>query len=119
MHSLFIDSGAGDGSDLAETSSILRIARVMRILRTARIAKLVRYVPELVILLKGMMSVSWHGEVLFPMCFSCLSKHMLGFYHFSASVEVLRCSALSTNARLVDQSSSRWYSLFWSPMYSA
>ena len=47
---------AGASSDVAETSSILRFARVMRILRTARIAKLIRYMPELVILLKGMMS---------------------------------------------------------------
>ena len=47
---------AGASSDVAETSSILRIARVMRILRTARIAKLIRYMPELVILLKGMLS---------------------------------------------------------------
>lgn len=47
---------AGESGDVAETSSILRIARVMRILRTARIAKLVRYMPELVILLKGMLS---------------------------------------------------------------
>jgi len=47
---------AGASSDVAETLSILRIARVMRILRTARIAKLIRYMPELVILLKGMLS---------------------------------------------------------------
>lgn len=49
-------AASGATSDVAETSSFLRIARVMRILRTARIAKLIRHVPELVILLKGMLT---------------------------------------------------------------
>lgn len=49
-------AASGASSDVAETSSFLRIARVMRILRTARIAKLIRHVPELVILLKGMLT---------------------------------------------------------------
>ena len=35
--------------------SVLRIARVMRVLRTARMARLVRLMPELMILIKGMM----------------------------------------------------------------
>ena len=49
-------SGGMDGStDVARSASILRIARIMRVLRTARVAKLVRYMPELIILLKGMM----------------------------------------------------------------
>lgn len=49
-------SGGMDGStDVARSASILRIARVMRVLRTARVARLVRYMPELIILLKGMM----------------------------------------------------------------
>ena len=35
--------------------SVLRVARVMRVLRTARMARLVRLMPELMILVKGMM----------------------------------------------------------------
>ena len=34
---------------------MLRVARVLRVLRTARMARLVRLMPELMILIKGMM----------------------------------------------------------------
>lgn len=50
-----LSGGMNGGTDVARSASILRIARVMRVLRTARVAKLVRYMPELIILLKGMM----------------------------------------------------------------
>ena len=36
-------------------ASVLRVARVLRVLRTARMARLVRLMPELMILIKGMM----------------------------------------------------------------
>ncbi|CAK9023985.1 unnamed protein product [Durusdinium trenchii] len=86
-----IDLISGDGSDLAETSSILRIARVMRILRTARIAKLVRYVPELVILLKGMMSAC--RSVFFTLVLLVLVT-----YVFSITItEVSRGTSLETD----------------------
>lgn len=50
-----LSGGMNGGTDVARSASILRIARVMRVLRTARVAKLARYMPELIILLKGMM----------------------------------------------------------------
>lgn len=50
-----LSGGMNGSTDVARSASILRIARVMRVLRTARVAKLARYMPELIILLKGMM----------------------------------------------------------------
>lgn len=45
----------GSGSGMSSGASVLRVARVMRVLRTARMARLVRLMPELMILIKGMM----------------------------------------------------------------
>lgn len=45
----------GGGSNIASGASVLRVARIMRVLRTARMARLVRLMPELMILIKGMM----------------------------------------------------------------
>lgn len=45
----------GGGSSIASGTSVLRVARIMRVLRTARMARLVRLMPELMILIKGMM----------------------------------------------------------------
>jgi len=39
----------------ANTASSLRFARVLRVLRTVRLARLVKFMPELMILIKGMM----------------------------------------------------------------
>ncbi|CAK8989614.1 Voltage-dependent T-type calcium channel subunit alpha-1G (Voltage-gated calcium channel subunit alpha Cav3.1) [Durusdinium trenchii] len=48
-------AASGGGSGLASGTSVLRIFRIMRVLRTARMARLVRLMPELMILIKGMM----------------------------------------------------------------
>ncbi|CAJ1417754.1 unnamed protein product [Effrenium voratum] len=45
----------GGGAGVAGGASVLRVARIMRVLRTARMARLVRLMPELMILIKGMM----------------------------------------------------------------
>lgn len=43
------------GNSITGGASVLRVARVLRVLRTARMARLVRLLPELLILIKGMM----------------------------------------------------------------
>ena len=89
---------AGESGDVAETSSILRIARVMRILRTARIAKLVRYMPELVILLKGMLSAC--RSVFFTLLLLILVT-----YVFAITItEVSRGTSLETDLLLAQTS---------------
>mmetsp|Transcript_69840 Transcript_69840/g.114464 ORF Transcript_69840/g.114464 Transcript_69840/m.114464 type:complete len:601 (+) Transcript_69840:27-1829(+) len=51
---LIMDSN-NEGSNLSRTVSVLRVARALRVLRTARIVRVARYMPELMILLKGIM----------------------------------------------------------------
>eukprot|EP00435_Cladocopium_sp_Y103_P025084 s16_g6.t1 len=51
---LIMDSNS-EGSNLSRTVSVLRVARALRVLRTARIVRVARYMPELMILLKGIM----------------------------------------------------------------
>jgi len=55
MFVLIMDDSDGNGSNLGRTVSILRVARALRVLRTARIVRVARYMPELMILLKGIM----------------------------------------------------------------
>ncbi|CAJ1347844.1 unnamed protein product [Effrenium voratum] len=45
----------GNQDSITGGASVLRVARVLRVLRTARMARLVRLMPELMILIKGMM----------------------------------------------------------------
>lgn len=51
---LIMDSNS-EGSNLSRTVSVLRVARALRVLRTARIVRVARYMPEPMILLKGIM----------------------------------------------------------------
>mmetsp|Transcript_3248 Transcript_3248/g.7679 ORF Transcript_3248/g.7679 Transcript_3248/m.7679 type:complete len:596 (+) Transcript_3248:69-1856(+) len=49
-------AGGDDASGgIGRTVSVLRVARVLRVLRTARIVRVARYMPELLILIKGLM----------------------------------------------------------------
>lgn len=43
-----------EGANLAGSASVLRIARILRVFRTARIIRVARYMPELMILVKGL-----------------------------------------------------------------
>lgn len=43
-----------DGSKISRSASVLRIARILRVFRTARIIRVARYMPELMILVKGL-----------------------------------------------------------------
>lgn len=63
---LILALGAGAGSGLLENASILRIARMFRLARMARLARLLRAVPELMILIKGMLSAA--RSVFFTLC---------------------------------------------------
>lgn len=78
----------GGGSGISSGASVLRVARVMRVLRTARMARLVRLMPELMILIKGMM-------VAFRSVFFTLLLLLLITYVFSvAFVQFSRDTAL-------------------------
>lgn len=68
----------GGGSGISSGASVLRVARVMRVLRTARMARLVRLMPELMILIKGMM-------VAFRSVFFTLLLLLLITYVFSVA----------------------------------
>merc|ERR1719271_1184188 len=60
---LFLGGAGGGGAGGAGNVSILRLARLLRLTRMARMGKLLRVLPELLIMLKGMMaagrSVFW------------------------------------------------------------
>eukprot|EP00439_Symbiodinium_sp_Y106_P067272 s2319_g11.t1 len=55
MFLLVLPESDDSGSSLGRTVSVLRVARVLRVLRTARIVRVARYMPELLILIKGLM----------------------------------------------------------------
>ena len=47
--------GSGSGaSAVGRSATVLRVARILRVLRTARIVRVARYMPELMILVKGL-----------------------------------------------------------------
>ncbi|CAK9097157.1 unnamed protein product [Durusdinium trenchii] len=73
-----IDAITGEGGGISSGASVLRVARVMRVLRTARMARLVRLMPELMILIKGMM-------VAFRSVFFTLLLLLLFTYVFSVA----------------------------------
>eukprot|EP00440_Ansanella_granifera_P053151 gb/GFBE01057624.1/.p1 GENE.gb/GFBE01057624.1/~~gb/GFBE01057624.1/.p1 ORF type:complete len:750 (+),score=131.05 gb/GFBE01057624.1/:1-2250(+) len=52
---IVVEATGGSGSLLTDNFSILRVGRFLRVLRTARMARLVRMMPELMILVKGML----------------------------------------------------------------
>merc|ERR1719163_1371889 len=55
MSMVMLASGAG-GSNPAGNASILRLARLLRLSRMMRMARLLRAMPELLILIKGMIA---------------------------------------------------------------
>ncbi|CAJ1387676.1 unnamed protein product [Effrenium voratum] len=73
-----IQALTGAGGGISNGASVLRVARVMRVLRTARMARLVRLMPELMILIKGMM-------VAFRSVFFTLILLLLFTYVFSVA----------------------------------
>lgn len=50
-----IEGLAGAGSGFGRSASVLRVLKVLRVLRTARIVRVARYMPELMILIKGLL----------------------------------------------------------------
>eukprot|EP00435_Cladocopium_sp_Y103_P063220 s10_g24.t2 len=50
-----IEGIAGAGSGFGRSASVLRVLKVLRVLRTARIVRVARYMPELMILIKGLL----------------------------------------------------------------
>lgn len=52
---IVIEGLAGSGTGFGRSASVLRVLKVLRVLRTARIIRVARYMPELMILIKGLM----------------------------------------------------------------
>ena len=52
---MIIEGVDGSGSGMGRNANALRTVRVLRVLRTARIVRVARYMPELMILIKGLM----------------------------------------------------------------
>merc|ERR1719414_2107852 len=65
MTTIMLFSGNSDSGNLGN-ASILRMARLMRLSRMARMARLFRAMPELLIMVKGMVSAT--RSVFFTLC---------------------------------------------------
>jgi len=52
---IVIEGIAGTGAGFGRSASVLRVLKVLRVLRTARIIRVARYMPELMILIKGLL----------------------------------------------------------------
>ncbi|CAJ1364340.1 unnamed protein product, partial [Effrenium voratum] len=52
---IVIEGIAGSGTGFGRSASVLRVLKVLRVLRTARIIRVARYMPELMILIKGLL----------------------------------------------------------------
>eukprot|EP00434_Breviolum_minutum_P003188 symbB.v1.2.002806.t1/scaffold91.1/size338584/11 len=52
---IVIEGIAGTGAGFGRSASVLRVLKVLRVLRTARIVRVARYMPELMILIKGLL----------------------------------------------------------------
>merc|ERR1719210_703375 len=63
------------GGNLSNTS-ILRLFRLVRLARMARMAKLVHLMPEMMILIKGMMVAT--QTVFYTLCLLCLIVYIFG-----------------------------------------
>eukprot|EP00927_Polykrikos_kofoidii_P083244 TRINITY_DN8483_c0_g4_i1.p1 TRINITY_DN8483_c0_g4~~TRINITY_DN8483_c0_g4_i1.p1 ORF type:complete len:819 (-),score=154.43 TRINITY_DN8483_c0_g4_i1:45-2465(-) len=90
----FIVESDSDGK--TKNMTILRMLRIVRMLRMARLAKLVRALPELMILVKGMLMAA--RSVLLTMVLLCLIIYVFGI----------------AMTRIVDESASRdewWHSV--------
>merc|ERR1719214_427084 len=70
---LLIGSGSAGGMGNA---SVVRIARLLRLSRMARVARLLRALPELMILIKGMLSAT--RSVFFTLCLLTIIMYVFG-----------------------------------------
>lgn len=68
-------SGSGSSSNLGDTS-MLRLLRLLRLTRMARMARLLRSMPELLILVKGM--VAAFRSVFFTLCLLFIVLYVFG-----------------------------------------
>mmetsp|Transcript_95664 Transcript_95664/g.275649 ORF Transcript_95664/g.275649 Transcript_95664/m.275649 type:complete len:693 (+) Transcript_95664:105-2183(+) len=75
MTSIMLMSGGGGGGGLGN-ASILRMARLLRLSRMARMARLFRAMPELLILIKGMVAAT--RSVLFTLCLLAIILYVFG-----------------------------------------
>merc|ERR1711879_498385 len=74
--SLFIVCMGGGANGGLGNTSILRIARLLRLSRMARMARLLRAMPELMILIKGMMAAC--RSVLFTLLLLIILMYIFG-----------------------------------------
>merc|ERR1719414_1305886 len=83
MTTIMLFSGNSDSGNLGN-ASILRMARLMRLSRMARMARLFRAMPEILILVKGMVSAT--RSVFFTLCLLAILLYVFAI----AFVQVLR-----------------------------
>merc|ERR1719174_2276958 len=76
MPFIFLIQGGSNGSGALGNASILRIARLLRLSRMARVARLLRAMPELMILIKGMLSAT--RSVFFTLCLLMIIMYVFG-----------------------------------------
>jgi len=75
MTCVMLLAGSSGGGDLGN-ASILRMARLLRLSRMARMARLFRAMPELLILIKGMVAAM--RSVLFTLCLLAIITYVFG-----------------------------------------
>merc|ERR1719265_1301878 len=73
MTLVMVMSGGGGGGGMGN-ASILRIARLLRLSRMARMARLLRAMPELMVLIKGMLAAT--RSVFFTLCLLILIMYV-------------------------------------------
>jgi hypothetical protein len=85
---VYLDSlGSGNGTNLGDASS-LRLLRLLRLTRMARLARLLRAMPELMILIKGMVVAM--RSVFFTLCLLGIIVYLfaIAFSQLTAGTEI-------------------------------
>jgi len=80
----FVDDGGASGGD----ASLLRVARLLRLSRMARMARLLRALPELMIMIRGMIAAT--RSVFFTLCllWICLYVFAIAFTQLTANTPI-------------------------------
>jgi len=80
---MMISSGTGGSNWQDNSSAVLKLVKVVRLLRTARMARLLRFVPELMIMVKGMAEASKTVSITLFMLFIIVYVYALAFRQVS------------------------------------
>jgi len=91
---LLVSSSSGGGSSLGN-SSVLKIARLMRLSRMARMARLLRAMPELMIMVKGMITAVRSVAITLTLLILIMYAFGIAFCQMTKGTEVGRRHFLS------------------------